>query len=339
MTIRLKSALAAAVALMLPASLSQAADKPEQITIGNLNLVNAQLVAKHLALHEKAFGVPVKWVKFGSGGDVNRAFSASQLDFGGVGNPPAAIGVTREIPYLGIFVLNELGAVEALAVKKDQNIKSLQDLAGKRVGAPFGSTTHYLTIAALRDAGVTPTDVKLLDLSPSDAVAAWLRGDIDAAYIWEPNLGKLVANGGEILTDSGALARKNFPTWDIAVVTKDFAAKYPDLVASFVKAECEAVDIWNNNPGDAARIVAEELSLPLEDAARMIKGTHIIPCSEQVGAAYIGAPEKKGAFVDTLVATATFLKGENRLPTVKDRSVYEAFLAPEYLKAALKEKP
>jgi hypothetical protein len=39
----------------------------------------------------------------------------------------------------------------------------------------------YLTIAYLRGAGIDPTTVKLLDMSPNDAVAAWIRGDIDAA--------------------------------------------------------------------------------------------------------------------------------------------------------------
>lgn len=337
---RVKTILAGALAAgILAAGLgAQAADKPERITIGYLNLVNAQLVAKNLGLHEKALGVPVKWVKFGSGGDVNRAFSANQLDFGGVGNPPATIGVTREIPYVGIYALNLLGPVEALAVKKDQNIRQLSDLAGKRIGVPFGSTTHYLTIAALREAGVDPAKVRLLDLSPADAAAAWLRSDIDGAYIWEPNLGKLVANGGEILVDSGQLANRNHPTWDIAVVTKDFAAKYPDLVAKFVQSECEAADFWNKEPEKTAKILAEELSLSIEDAARMAKGTRIVPCGEQVTQAYLGTADKKGAFVDTLVSTATFLVGENRLPAVKDRAAFEAFIAPQYLTTALKAR-
>src|SRR3954471_10692903 len=110
--------LALALSALLLAASATAQEAPPAITIGYLNLVNAQLVAKGLGLHEKEFGVPVKWVKFGSGGDVNRAVAADQLDFGGVGNPPAAIGVTRELAYEGIFVLNMLGAVEGLVGRK-----------------------------------------------------------------------------------------------------------------------------------------------------------------------------------------------------------------------------
>lgn len=325
--------IAAACMLGLPAG-AMAQQKPETITIGYLNLVNAQLVTKALGLHEKA-GIPIKWVKFGSGGDMNRAVADNQVDFGGVGNPPFAIGATRALPYKGIFVLNMLGPVESLAVRSDKNIKSLKDLAGKTAAAPFGSTTHYLFIAALREAGVNPTDVKLIDLSPSDAVAAWLRKDIDAAWIWEPNLDKIVKNGGEIFLTSGEMAKRGYPTWDVGVVMNDFAGKYPDLVVAYVKAECEGIEYWLKHPKETVEIIAKELSLPVDDAERMMKGTTMVPCPEQLTADYLGTPGKIGQFADTVLATATFLKDQGRLPSVMDRAGYAAFIDPSYLQKAL----
>lgn len=329
--------LAGLVALGLGVStLTRAQDKPAGVTIGFLNLVNAQLIAKGLGLHEKEMGLPIKWLKFGSGGDVNRAISANQLDFGGLGNPPSAIGVTRDLPYQGIFVLNMLGAVEAMAVRTSKNINSLKDLAGKTVAAPFGSTTHYLLMAALREAGVNPAGIKALDMSPSDALAAWLRGDIDAAYVWEPNLDKMVKAGGRILVDSDQMAKRGFPTWDISVVMNGFAAKYPDLVVKFIKSECAAIDFWISKPAESAAIIAKELSLPLEDARRMMQGTQMVPCKEQLGENYLGTSAKKGKFVDTLVSTATFLKDQDRLPLVKERAAYDAFIVPRYIEQHLK---
>lgn len=327
--------IAAALSLGVAAAPARAEQKPEGITIGYLNLVNAQLVTKALGLHEKEAGVPIKWVKFGSGGDMNRAVAANQVDFGGVGNPPFTIGATRGLPYKGIFVLNMLGPVESLAVRSDKNIKSLKDLVGKTVAAPFGSTTHYLFIAALREAGVNPTDVKLIDLAPADAVAAWLRKDIDAAWIWEPNLDKIVKNGGEIFLTSGEMARRGYPTWDVGVVMNDFAAKYPDLVTGYVKAECAGIDYWLAHPKETVEILARELSLPMEDAERMMKGTTMVPCPEQVTAAYLGTPGKIGQFADTMLATGTFLKEQGRLPSVMDRAGYAAFIDPSYLVKAL----
>ncbi len=329
------------VALALAASCAAATgalaqQKPAKVVVGYLNLVNAQLVTKALGLHEKEMGVPIEWVKFGSGGDVNRAVAANQLSFGGVGNPPATIGIGRGLGYKGVFVLNMLGPVESLVVRTSKNIEKPQDLVGKTMAAPFGSTTHYLTIAYLRAAGVDPTSVKLLDMSPSDAAAAWFRGDIDAAYVWEPSLNKMVQSGGKILMDSGTLAARGYPTWDIAVAMDDFAAKYPDFVGKFVKSECAAVDYWLSKPEETAAIIAKELSLPVDDARRMMKGTGMVPCDKQLAEPYLGTSKAKGKFVDTLVATATFLADQKRLPKVEARQTYEQFVEPKFVEAVVK---
>lgn len=310
-----------------------AEDKPALVTVGYVDLVNSQIIAKKQGLVEKALGVPVKWVKFGSGGDVNRAVAAGQIDFGSVGNPPATIGIARGLPYRGILALDVLGSVEALVVRKSAGINSIAGLAGKTITAPFGSTTHYLLMTALKLNGVDPTHVKIIDLAPPDAFAAWSRGDIDAAYIWEPIVGKMVASGGTLLTDSGVMAGKGYPTWDVAVVMNSFATKYPSIVKSYVAAECEAIKFWNDHPKETTALIAEELSMPADDTARMIAGTQEPPCDKQTDAAYLGTVDKKGMFVDTLVSTAEFLASVNRLPSAGDRATYAAFVDPSFLQA------
>ena len=189
------SGIAAASVLGSSLALSaKASEKPKEITVGYLNLVNAQLVTKNLGLISKEMpGVKIKYVKVGGGGDMLRAIAAKQVDFGGLGNPPTAIGVTRGLPIQGTMVLNMLGDVEAMVVRKSANIKTWKDLKGKTIAAPFGSTTHYLLLKALADAGVKPSSMKILDLRPADIAAAWARGDIDAAGIGSPTWTRLLS--------------------------------------------------------------------------------------------------------------------------------------------------
>ena len=326
-------ALAAAIAAW-PAT-AKAANAPASIKVGYVDLVNAQILAKVLKLTEKSVNMPVQWIKFGSGGDLNRAVAAGQIDFGGVGNPPATIGITQGLPYEGIFVLDELGPVESLVARAD--IKSIKDLKGKSIATPFGSTSHYELIAALADAGLNPADAKVLDMNPPDAFAAWIRKDIAAAYIWEPVLGKMEASGGHVLMDSGAMARKGYPTWDVGVVMKSFSKKYPAVVVSYLKAECQAIDYWNGHPKESAALIAKELELSVEETEREMKGTVMVPCAKQLSADYLGTPEKKGKYADTLVATAKFLKSQNRLPAVKEDKIYLDFINPSYLQTAAKQ--
>jgi len=322
-----------AVLMSLPA-VGHAADAPAAIRVGYVDLVNAQIIAKAMHLTEDSVKVPVTWIKFGSGGDLNRAVAAGQLDFGGVGNPPATIGITQGLPYEGIFVLDELGPVESLVARAD--IKSIADLKGKTIATPFGSTSHYELIAALAGAGLNPSDAKILDLGPPDIFAAWSRKDIDAAYIWDPILGKMTASGGKVLMDSGTMAQHGYPTWDVGVVMKDFGAKHPDVVVAYLKAECQAIDYWNKNPEKTAEIIAKELNLPLDETAREMKGTYMVPCDKQLTADYLGTSAQKGKFADTLIATANFLRAQKRLSEVKDDAVYKAFINPSYLEKAVK---
>jgi taurine transport system substrate-binding protein len=328
---KLVASVAAAATIALT-GLANAAGKPDKITVGYLNLVNAQLVTKNLGLLAKEMpGVDIKYVKIGGGGDMLRVIAANQVDFGGLGNPPSAIGITRGLPIKGILVINMLGYVESMVVRTSKNIKSLKDLKGKTVAAPFGSTTHYLLMQALKDDGVDPGSMKILDLPPNDIATAWIRGDLDAAWFWEPNLDKAVKNGGHIFMTSELMEKRGYPTWDIGVVMNSFAEKYPDYVEKFVKAECAGIDYWLKNPEKTAAIIAEELSLPLADATRMMNGTGMVPCDKQLTAQFLGTSSKKGQFADTLIATADFLVKSERLPKLLPRKDFEAFIAPSYL--------
>jgi taurine transport system substrate-binding protein len=332
----MRKALSASLLFALSTSIAQA-EVPEEVTVGYLNLVNAQLVTKSLGLVQKEMpGVKINYIKVGGGGDMLRAIAGDQIDFGGLGNPPTAIGVTRDLPITGIMVLNMLDYVEAMAVRTSANIKKLEDLKGKTIAAPFGSTTHYLLLNALADEGIDPASMKIIDLRPNDIALAWSRGDIDAAWFWEPALGKVLNDDGNLFMTSGIMASRGYPTWDVGVVMDRFAEKYPDYVEKFVRAECKGIDYWLNNPADTAKIIAKELELSLEDATRMMKGTEMVPCPKQLTQQYIGETGKKGQFVDTLLSTATFLKDQKRLPKVPTRDTFETFLDASYLETITK---
>lgn len=62
----------------------------------------------------------------------------------------------------------------------------------------------------------------------------------------------------------------------------------------------------------------------------------MVACDKQLTEAYLGTPENKGQFADTLLATARFLVEQKRLPKALTREEFGAFLAPEYLQKAIK---
>jgi taurine transport system substrate-binding protein len=326
------------VSLAFGGSATEAAQSaPKKVKIGYLSLVNAQLISKNLKLHEKEIGIEIEWFRFNSGRDVNTAMASGSLDFGNVGLPPVAIGIAGDMKYWGILNANVLGAVEALVVRS--NITSLKDLEGKTAVAPFGSTTHYLLMQAMEDAGVDVSKVKLLDMAPGEALAPFIRGDIDAAYIWEPSLGHIVANGGKVLLTSADMAKQGYLTWDLIAVQPEFAQQYPDLVKKFIKSELAAMEYWFTKPEESAKIIAKELGgISVEDAKRMMNGTILLKLDEQLSQEYLGTSARKGNTVKDIVNVATFLRQQGRIKNVVTPEMAANFLHPEFLEAVKAEQ-
>lgn len=309
-----------------------AENKPSVVRIGWLGLVNEQVISKAMKFHEKDMGVPVQWLKFDSGRDINTAMASGSLDFGNVGLPPATIGLAAGLRYWAIMNSDVLGAVEALVARP--GIKSVKDLVGKTVATPFGSTSHYELLEAIKQSGIDKSKVKILDMSPAEAVAAYIRGDIDAAYIWEPNLHRIVQQGGKIILTSKQMFDRGYRTWDVIVVRPEFAKKYPKFVIKFLQGELRAIDYWYMHPDKTAKIISQEVpGISVGDAKRMMAGTEVLCIAKQLSPSVLGTSTKKGAAAEDIVSVGKFLLEEGRVTHAVSKGVAENFLHPEFLEA------
>ena len=188
-------------------------DSENTVTIGTMNLVNGDLIAQYEKWYESELGMKAKVIKFDSGKDIISALASNSIDIAEAGTSPAALAISNNLDIKVIFVGDVIGEAETLVAKKDSGISSIKDLAGKKVATPFASTAHYSLLNALKLEGMTETDVQMLDLQPDDIFAAWHRGDIDAAYVWYPVLGRLMEDGISV-TNSAQLADKGVLTAD-----------------------------------------------------------------------------------------------------------------------------
>lgn len=302
---------------------------PEKVIIGTQEMPNDEGIAKAKDYFKEAMGVDVELVVFSSGKDVNNALLAGSVDFGLIGSCPVALGLAGNIEYQVIWCHDILGSVESLAVKNGSGIKAATDLVGKKVATPFASTAHYSLLRALQDAGVNEADVELLDMQPAEIYAAWTRGDIDAAYVWEPTLSTLLDDGAIILT-SADMAEAGSPTTNLEVVRTEFAEKYPDLVVKYIQALEKAVQLYKNDNDEAVATIAKALNVTEEDARGQMEGSIWMSCEEQLSDEYFG-----GGLVDSLLDTAEFLKEQGSITSVPDRSVFEAAVNSEYIQSAI----
>jgi taurine transport system substrate-binding protein len=341
---KLKAMLAAAaVATMALAGCGvdhsgQDAAKPT-IRIGYQSFPSGDLIVKNNKWLEEALPeYNIKWTKFDSGADVNTAFIAKELDFGALGSSPVARGLSAplNIPYQVAFVLDVAGDNEALVARNGSGVNTIADLKGKRIGTPFASTAHYSLLAALAQNNLSANDVQLVDLQPQAILAAWERGDIDAAYTWLPTLDQLRKSGKDLIT-SRALAKDGKPTLDLAAVRTEFADAHPDVVDKWRQQEARALDTIKNDPDAAAKAIAAEIGLTPEDVAGQLKqGVYLTP-AEVASTEWLGSEGKPGNIAANLESASQFLAEQKQIPSAATLKTFQDAVYTKGLPDALKQ--
>ena len=322
-TVTRRAALAAAatLALTLNSGVSFAADKT--LVIGYQTVVEPSKVAQAAGEYEKATGWKIDWRKFDSGADVIAAIASGDVQIGYVGSSPLAAAASREVPFQTIFIAGLIGESEALVVSNKSGISKPQDLVGRKIAVPFVSTTHYSLLAALKHWNVDPKSVEILNLRPPEIAAAWERGDIDGAYVWDPALGK-AKESGTVLVSSKEVAEYGAPTFDAWIVRNDFIEKNPDVVKAFVKVTGKAYADYTADPkawdakSQQALDIARLTGAKAEEVPNLLKGYHLPSLPEQASPALLG-----GGTAKAIAETAAFLKEQGKVPAVlPDYSAY-----------------
>jgi taurine transport system substrate-binding protein len=325
------------------ANVSEAANKdpitgeiyPDQINVGIIEGgPESAILLKEDFLSD--IGVKVNAVTYSAGTDINNGVVSGQVDVASFGSSPVALGIANGIKYKAVYVpYVQGGNIEALAVKKDLNAASVADLKGKIIAAPFGTTAHYALLNALELGGLKASDVKLLDMGGQDIVAAWTRGDIDAAYIWSPALDECLKNG-TILTNDGELAKQGVLIPEIAVAEVVFSEKYPTLVTRYVKALMNVHDLVKENPDQAVKDVADWEGISEESARGQINDNIWVSGEEQLSESYLGTADKKGKLFDTLKTIAEFHHSQGNINQAPDEKSIANAVDPSFAEQALK---
>jgi taurine transport system substrate-binding protein len=158
-----------------------------EVKIG-FQLTYTPVKAQFEAIKNGALGKSVEFIQFNSGGDVINAMASGSIDFSLNGSSPSAAGYSRGVDLQVVYVYDNINDAEALVVRDGSGIVAPQDLKGKKIAVPFGSTTHFHMMFALEQFGINPRDLDVIDMSPPDLAPAWERGDIDGAFLWDPAL-------------------------------------------------------------------------------------------------------------------------------------------------------
>ncbi len=311
----------------------------KEVTIAHQDMMVPWRYAHATKEVEKTTGYKINYRKFGGGGDVIRAMASGQVHIGEAGSAPIAAALSQGLPLQLIWILDDIGAAEVLVARNGSGIESLADLKGKKIGVPFTSTTHFHTMVALEAAKVDPGSVRVLNMRPPEIAAAWERGDIDATFIWEPVLSRVLSNGKPLITSGEIAKQTGKATFDGVVAQADWARANSDFVVKFIQVMAAAdadyranQDKWTAG-SPQVKAIAEISGAKVEDVPAGLALYAFPSMKEQAGKTWLGGGKDGGA-ARSLADTAAFLKAQGTIQQVLGD--YSVGVNPQYVEAALK---
>ena len=166
---------------------------------------------------------------------------------------PAAGGVDTTAVIVGDFSNGNDGIV----LKKG---KSLADIKGRKINMVELSVSHYLLARALASAKLKEKDIKVVNTSDADIVAAFKSADSTAVVTWNPQLMEVKAEPGTSLVfDSSKIPGEII---DLLVINSDTLKDNPNLGKALVGIWYETIGLMSDEgqKGKTAREAMAKLS-------------------------------------------------------------------------------
>jgi NitT/TauT family transport system substrate-binding protein len=212
------------------------------------------------------------------------------------------------VPVKELFQLDKSYGADGLVVRP--GIKSVADLKGKTVAADSPGTSEYFGLAwTLQKNGLSVKDVKIVNLSAGPAAQAFLAGQNDAAWTYEPYLSQVRAKPdvGKILVTT-----LDYPMiYDTFGCSPSFITANPTAVKALADGYFEALDLIAKDPKKADAIMGADVKQTADEFADSAKYLR-----------WIGRDDNKkffaGEFADFNKAAAKVLLEAGVLKTMPD---------------------
>jgi NitT/TauT family transport system substrate-binding protein len=167
---------------------------------------------------------------------------------------PAAGGVDSTALIVGDFSNGNDGVVLKGKGKK------LEDIKGQKVNLVELSVSHYLLVRALSSVGMRERDLKIINTSDADIVAAFSTPSSTAAVTWKPQLSEVLsAPNAQLVFDSSKIPGE---IMDLMVVNSATLKANPNLGKALVGAWYETLALMfkNDAAGKAAQAAMAKAS-------------------------------------------------------------------------------
>lgn len=231
-------------------------------TWGALIIKNQKIYEKKLQELYPDKKIKIIWHDEISGSVINTSMISNKIDIGFMGDMPLLLNMYKsdtlekyDATLIAFDGKGEKGKNQSIIVSKNSTINNVEDLRGKTISTPIGSSAHFMLMKVLKkynmldEVEIVHQDVamasQLLSTNKTDAFAIW---DPYPNYLTEEIQAKKLVDGSE--SDVDYLAG--------VIINNSLMERDELLVTAFIESIQEAHEFINNNKEKAAKIFAKE---------------------------------------------------------------------------------
>jgi len=251
--------LIAVISLKLP-------EVDARIVVG-VSTVNVAFLPIYLTQDKGFFkdgGLDVLVVMFNAGATNLQAVIGGDVQIMAGGVPETVLARASGVDVKNFWAISNLMPFQ---IYGGPGLKSLKDGKGKKFAiSRFGSLSEFLTRSALRQSGVDPRDVTMLQIGATPARFTTLAsGIVDATILWFPVTERAKAVGMNKLFDLKEL----YPNWtNVGFVAREtWLAKEKEQATRFLRAYQRGVKHTRENREDGIRALRKYVGLDAAEAA------------------------------------------------------------------------
>ena len=139
-------------------------------------------------------GLDVKVDVMPSGVEISNALASNSVDVGLFGTFPFLTAVARGVPVVLIghtwnnALNNPQSEILSIIAREGSGVPAgdLKALKGKKIGVTRGAGGEPYIVGLLKQVGLTPDEVTLVNTAPSNMATALAKKDVDVITSWEP---------------------------------------------------------------------------------------------------------------------------------------------------------
>jgi len=222
----------------------------------------------------QAEGLEVALQPQGSGKAAVQTLVDGKSDIATSADTPIMFALMRGASISVFATIRTASQAEAIVARSDMGIKTVADLAGKRVGVTRGTAADFFLASFLLVHGIQTSNVEIIDLAPEAIPDALMGGKVAAVATWIPittRLQKDLGDRGITFHDENIYTE----TFNLAA-SRELIRQRPQVISRLLRALVKAEEYVARHPQESRQIVADFSHLDVAPLAEMWDKFHFV---------------------------------------------------------------